>query len=92
MGDVQSATSRAMDAASLLRLVRLLLLLLLRLLSLLVLLLLLLLHGGQFQAAVRGIGTSGAGSRQGCDVSRSRRGDDATGSSPATASNLPGAF
>lgn len=69
MGNVQPTTGRAMDAASSLRLLWLLALRLA--LWLRVLLLALLLHEGQCEAAGAGVCTSGAGSRQGCDVSRS---------------------
>lgn len=70
MGNVQPATGRAMDAACSLRLLALRLTL--RLLSIL-LLLTLLLHDGQCEAAGAEVCTSGADSRQECDVSRSER-------------------
>lgn len=74
MRNVQPSPSWAMDAASWWLLGRLLRLLLPRLPRLLgILLLLLLLHGGQVKTAVEGERTSGAGSRQGSVVSRSRQ-------------------
>jgi hypothetical protein len=77
VSNVQPTTGRAMDATSSLRLLRpLALRLTLRLLRVL-LLLTLLLHDGQCEAAGAGMCTSGAGSRQVCDVSRSK--DDARG-------------